>query len=169
MTNWQVHHGEILDLQADGLICSANVQLNLSGGVGGAILQRYGNEMQTLLHQYLRDRGLNHVAPGECVVTSACGSPYRAVAHAVAIDGFYDTNAEILERTYRAAFTKLAEHSCRTVVASCLGCGYGRFPSSEFAKVAARIATSNSLELDQVTFVTTNSELADAILSSLIT
>ena len=109
MTLWQVHHGEILDLPADGLICSANVQLNLSGGVGGAILQRYGNEMQTLLHQHLEDRGLRHVLVGECVLMPSCGTPYRAVAHAVAIDGFYDTSAELIEGTYRSAFTKLAE------------------------------------------------------------
>lgn len=38
MTIWAASVGEILDLAADALICSANPQLNLSGGVGGGFL-----------------------------------------------------------------------------------------------------------------------------------
>jgi O-acetyl-ADP-ribose deacetylase len=163
MTHRRIHHGEILDLAADGLNCSANIQLNLSGGVGGAILQRYGNEMQTLLHQYLRDRGIRHVEPGECILTPPCGAHFRVVAHAVAIDGFYDTSADLIERTYQNAFTMLAEHSCSTIVAACLGCGYGRFPASEFAKVIARMAGQSCAGLNQITLVTTNAELSELI------
>jgi hypothetical protein len=40
---WTVKSGNILDENADVLICSANVFLNLSGGVGGAILLRCGD------------------------------------------------------------------------------------------------------------------------------
>lgn len=163
MTRWHVHRGEILEAPADGLVCSANVQLNLSGGVGGAILQRYGNAMQLLLHQYLRDHGLRHVAPGVCVMTPSCGTPFRWIAHAVASDGFCDTNSDVIEQTYQSAFAQLAERGCRTVVASCLGCGYGRFPADEFASVAARIATEEVSRIDQVTLVTTNEELAELI------
>jgi hypothetical protein len=35
MTIWTASVGEILELSAEAVICSANPQLNLSGGVGG--------------------------------------------------------------------------------------------------------------------------------------
>ena len=50
---WLVRGGDILDVSADVLICSANVYLNLSGGVGGAFLLRYGTSMQDALQDYL--------------------------------------------------------------------------------------------------------------------
>lgn len=163
MTIWKLKHGEILDLPADGLICSANVQLNLSGGVGGAILLRYGDEMQRWLHDSLRVKKLKYLRPGECVIAPPCGTPYKAVAHAVAIDGFYETSAEVIEQTYDQALLGLADLGCRSIVAACLGCGYGRFPASEFAKVIACVSQKVHPGIDQVTLVTTNSEIVDAL------
>lgn len=163
MTTWKLKHGEILDVKADALLCSANVQLNLSGGVGGAILLQYGDEMQRWLHDFLREKKLKYLRPGECVITPPCGMPYKAVAHAVAIDGFYDTSPELVERTYELALRELANLECRTVVAACLGCGYGRFPAGEFAKVMADVARKVHTSVDRVTLVTTNSEIIDAL------
>ena len=53
---WSLKHGDLLDEPADVLVCSANVFLNLSGGVGGAFLLRYGGQMQEELHRYLAQR-----------------------------------------------------------------------------------------------------------------
>ena len=39
---WTLKRGDILAEQADALVCSANVLLNLSGGVGGEILLSRG-------------------------------------------------------------------------------------------------------------------------------
>src|SRR6476659_2886089 len=89
---WQLHHGDILDVPADVLVCSANVYLTLSGGVGGALLLRYGPEMQAVLSRHLADRVLRHVERGSVVEAPPCGSPYRAVIHAVAVDGFYESS-----------------------------------------------------------------------------
>ena len=62
---WTVKQGDILNKKADVLICLANVSLNLSGGVGGEILRRYGDDMQQELHVYLAKRGLPCVTPGD--------------------------------------------------------------------------------------------------------
>lgn len=126
-------------------------------------MHRFGNEMQSVLHQRLKELGRPNVAPGECILTPPCGTPFRAVVHAVAIDGFYDTSRELIEHTYDAAIAKLAEQSCRTIVAACLGCGYGRFPAIEFVKVVSRLARKPFPALDKITLATTNSDLAEAI------
>jgi O-acetyl-ADP-ribose deacetylase len=163
VTRWSVSHADILDITADGLLCSGNPSLNLSGGVGGAILLRYGSAMQTFLQDQLRAQGIRTVPPGTVVLSPPFGLPHRAVAHAVAIDVFYETNATLICATYQKALAQLAAEGCRTIAAACLGCGYGRFPPAEFAAVARRLFASNLPNLDQVTLTTTNRELAEAL------
>jgi O-acetyl-ADP-ribose deacetylase (regulator of RNase III) len=53
---WTIKHGNIIDESADALICSANVMLNLSGGVGADLLGRYGLAMQKELHEIVNAR-----------------------------------------------------------------------------------------------------------------
>ena len=78
----------------------------------------------------------------------------------MAIDVFYETNADLIWSTYQTAFAQLAAAGCRTVAASCLGCGYGRFPVADFISVARRLFASDISNVDQVTLATTNRELA---------
>ncbi len=167
MIKWQVIHGDLLDISADGLICSANPNLNLSGGVGGAFSMRYGGEMQEFLHAHLREQKLRVVPPGTVVISPGFSSPFPHVAHAVAIDVFYDTNAELILQTYFTAIQQLAAAGCRSIAAACLGCGYGRCPEAEFLKSIERlIATliATPLEnVDHITLATTNEALADSL------
>ena len=167
MTRWLVQNVDILDATGDGVICSANPSLNLSGGVGGAFLLRYGNEMQERLHRHLNMLGSKFVEPGTVVITPSCGTPFRAIAHAVAIDGFYDTSAELITRTYRTAIEKLAEQKCRNLIAACLGCGYGRCSTDEFMKSILALVAQHFDFIDTVTFATTNNDLASTIATGL--
>jgi O-acetyl-ADP-ribose deacetylase (regulator of RNase III) len=163
MTRWSVRHADLLDIVADGLLCSANPSLNLSGGIGGAILLKYGDAMQTFLHEQLRAQGVRTVPPGTVVLSPPFGLPHRDVAHAVAIDVFYETNADLIWSTYQTAFAQLSAAGCRSIAASCLGCGYGRFPPADFAAVARRLFATDIPNVDQVTLATTNRELAEAL------
>lgn len=163
MTRWQVEQGDLLDSNAEGLICSANPHLNLSGGVGGAFGLRYGDEMQTFLHGVLRERGVPFLSPGQSVVAPPCGSTFKAVAHAVSIDGFYDTDVETILRTYDGAIKQLAEVGCKSIAAACLGCGYGRVSEKEFAAVSRVLFLRRYRELETVTLITTNGKLAEVI------
>jgi O-acetyl-ADP-ribose deacetylase (regulator of RNase III) len=163
MTRWYVSIADILDAEADGLICSANPNLNLSGGVGGAFLLRYGTEMQDFLHDHLRSTGQKFIEPGNSVVAPPSGSTYKAVAHAVAIDAFYDTDCEFIRSAYKNAISQLAAASCRTIVAACLACGYGRCSIANFIESIEPLIATPYSNVDTVTLVTTNAELAAAI------
>jgi len=99
----KVKQGDILQEPADVLICSANVSLNLSGGVGGEILRRFGDAMQKELHEFLMQKGIRHVQPGSVIRTSGHGTHFSTVLHAVAIDGFYDSNPELIRTAVRKA------------------------------------------------------------------
>ncbi|MFN0016934.1 MAG: macro domain-containing protein [Pirellulaceae bacterium] len=163
MTQWRVSQGDILDTDADGLICSANPSLNLSGGVGGAFLLRYGLSMQEFLHEYLRSSQRRFVEPGEAVLAPPCGSRFKAVTHAVAIDALYETNDVWIRAAYESAFRQLAAASCKSIAAACLGCGYGKYPVERFIESIRLLAANSIAGVEVVTLVTTNSDLAGAL------
>lgn len=163
MTRWYVSQADILGTEAEGLICSANPSLNLSGGVGGAFLLRYGTEMQQFLHSHLRSTGQRFIEPGRAVLAPPCGSPYKAVAHAVAIDGFYDTNCNFIRSAYEDAIDQLAKVSCQTIAAACLACGYGRCTIEKLIEAVKPLVSKPYPTVETITLVTTNTELADAI------
>ena len=148
---WSVYYGDLLDVPAEGLVCSANVFLNLSGGVGGAFLLRHGPAMQDLLHRYLADRSIRHVGRGEVIAMPSCGSPYRVVLHAIAVDGFYDSSPEIVTAVTRAALRRAAGLSIRTVALAALATGYGRMSMSDYARGLSPILREEFPPIEQVT------------------
>lgn len=135
---WRIHVGDLLDMPADVLVCSANVQLNLSGGAGGAFAMRYGPGMQEALHSYLVKLGQPFVEPGTVVEMPPCGSPYRAVLHAVAADAVYNTSVEVVETAVCQSLRRAAAWDARTVALTSLGTGYGRLSMPQFAIVVGR-------------------------------
>lgn len=163
MTEWMASCGDLLDATADALICSANPQLNLSGGVGGAFGLRYGNGMQAYLHQWLASHNRPYIDPGEVVVAPSCGSPFRVVVHAAAIDAFYDTSAEVIRVAYENAFAAIADSDCRNVAAACLACGYGRASIEMFLAAIRPLFHQTLRGIDRIAFVSRDSELVGAI------
>lgn len=93
----------------------------------------------------------------------ACGSPFFAVAHAVAIDAFYDTTPETILNAYHDAIVQLAGRGCATIAAACLGCGYGRLATPVFADIVRELFARNYTDVESVTLTTTNAELFAAI------
>jgi O-acetyl-ADP-ribose deacetylase (regulator of RNase III) len=136
---WAIQHGNILDEPADVLICSANVFLNLSGGVGGEILLRHGGEMQRELRRYLAEHRLNFVRQGEVVACGPCGTPYKAVLHAVAVDGFYGSSPQVVRAVVARGLALAASLGAARVALTALATGYGRMTMADFARGLAPV------------------------------
>src|SRR4051794_41344277 len=136
--HWQIRHGDILDEPADVLICSANPFLTLSGGVGGALLLRYGSSLQSELNEYLAQRGRRFLDRGSVVVTEPPNTPYRAIIHAVAVNGFYESSPEVITGVTRAALGAAADLGARTIALTALATGYGRLTLGRFGQGLAR-------------------------------
>lgn len=130
---WVLRQTDILDEPADVLVCSANPYLNLSGGVGGAFLLRYGDEMQQELHSYLSQNNMRYVERGQVVPMPPCGSPYKAVFHAVGVDAFYDSSAEVVTTVTQKALRMADELRASKVALAAIATGYGRLSLEEFA------------------------------------
>jgi len=133
-TKWLLKCGNILDEPADVLVCSANVSLNLSGGVGAELLGRYGPAMQTVLHNALRMRTPRAAQRGEIVECRMNDLPYIAVLHAVTMDGWYETTARIVRETVSAALHKARSLGAKKVALSALATGFGNMTLADFAE-----------------------------------
>jgi O-acetyl-ADP-ribose deacetylase (regulator of RNase III) len=145
-----IKQGDILDEPADVLVCSANVFLNLSGGVGGELLLRYGDAMQRELRRYLGDRRLAFVQQGEVISVGACGTPYRAVLHAVAVDGFYESSAPVVESVTTKSLQMAAALGARKVALTALATGYGRMALADFARGLVPVLAREFPPVDEV-------------------
>src|SRR6185436_18125881 len=131
---WTLKTGNIADESADVLVCSANPHLTLSGGVGADLLARYGSAMQTALEQVVRQRTPHFIPQGEVVPYSDTTLPYRAVLHAVAIDGWYNSSPQIIEQTVATALRMAAGYAAGRVALTALATGFGRLSLGQFAE-----------------------------------
>lgn len=132
MARWSVEMGDILDVRADALVCSANPYLNMSGGVGGAFLLRYGPEMQSALHSILAEKGRRHLPQGTVVVTPPCGSPYRLVLHAIAVNVSYESSVQVIEKVVCECLKLAARAGAHSIAIPLLATGYGKLGPTDF-------------------------------------
>ena len=140
----------ILDIPADVLICSANVMLNLTGGVGADIVARYGIEMQAELHEMLEKRSPKSANPGEVFVCRTSNLPYTAVLHAVAVDPLYHSSPELIELTVEKSLNIASELGARTVALTALASGFGNLTLDDFSKGVKPLLSRNYPPIDEL-------------------
>lgn len=167
MTRWTITHGDILDRQAEVLICSANVFLTLSGGVGGALLQRYGDALQHELNQHLKSRSIRHVAQGEVVRTSSGGAPYLAILHAVTVDGMYRSSPDVVVSVVRRSLAVASVEGAKTVALAALATGYGRLPIRDFAEALLPLVGQPHGNIEEICVCLRHPDQADVVQSVL--
>src|SRR3954447_16214622 len=96
----EVPAGDGFDVPADVLVATANPWLQMTGGVNLAIMVRpRGEHVYEELQRHLRDAGQRHVEPGTVVRTGPGPLPVKHILHAVAIDRWYDSSAELVAAT----------------------------------------------------------------------
>ena len=149
-TRWVLKQKNILDEPADALVCSANVNLMLSGGVGADLLARYGAAMQQALEAKLRMRSPHCAQRGEVISYSGPEMPYKVVLHAVAIDGWYASSPEIITEVVRRALNMAAEYEAKKVALTVLATGFGRLTLAEFAKGLRPLLREQFITIEEV-------------------
>lgn len=147
---WLLKQKNILDEPADVLVCSANVHLTLSGGVGAGLLARYGTAMQAALHNGLQTRTPHCAQRGDVIPYSGPEVPYRLVLHAVAIDGWYDSTPQVVADVTRRALRMAAECGARTVALTALATGFGRLTLAQFAEGIRPLLNETFPPIEQV-------------------
>lgn len=165
-TKFTIEVGDLTTFCGDGLICSANSDLNLSGGVGGAFGLKFGDSMQKDLRRWQEIHQKRLLSVGEIVSTDGNGWPFRHVLHCVAVDTFYNTDVQIVTKLYQDALVEMNRNECQSVFAACLGCGYGRLSNEQFCEVYQLVKNDLYTNLQSVQFVTRDRELVEYIENS---
>ncbi len=147
MINVNFKVGDIIEEVTDGLVCSGNVQLNMSGGINGELLLRGGNNMQVQLHQKLKDLSKNFVEPGFAMRIGPEPFHFKTIVYTVAIDGFYDSSVELVEKALINALSIIEQDCCSTVSIPALATGYGPLSYQDFG-----IALKRCLEVKNWNF-----------------
>lgn len=150
--NVVITSGDILAVPAETLICSANVGLRLTGGVGGAIRLKFGDtvadRIQADLESHLKSRGMANAKVTDVVPTAGTGTPFQTILHAVAIDGAYDSSVEIIRQTVAKA---LVLCSTPNVSLAALATGYGRMTVKQFGQAIAPLLRGERSPIQKLT------------------
>lgn len=155
--------GDLLNESADVIVCTANPQLNMSGGVNGAILLRGGEAIQAELHEYLKQSGQRTVAPGTVVRTSRGPLNATHLLHAVAVDVFYGSSVELVKQTLDGVFELAAELEAKTIAMPSLATGYGPLTIAEFGLALRGAMREERPPIEQITVVVRTEDYAEQL------
>ena len=131
---------DITKMQADAIVNAANTDLQMGGGVCGAIFHAAGpRELQAVCDK---------VAPirtGEAAITPGFALPAKYVIHAAG-PVYRHWNAEQNERLLRSAYTSslrlAAEHGCESIAFPLISSGIYGYPKDEALRVATTAVTA---------------------------
>jgi O-acetyl-ADP-ribose deacetylase (regulator of RNase III) len=133
---------DILDLDVDVIVNSANPSLLAGGGVCGAIHRAAGPELEAAA------KPLGPLKPGEAVVTDGFGLKAKFVIHAVAPRYMHGTADE--ERQLQSAYATALQLASRlkgveSIAFPSMGTGIYRWPLEKAAELAVEVLLQSPL------------------------
>jgi len=127
--------GDLVEQEVDAIVNAANNDLQLGGGVAGAIRRAGGPSIQDECDA----RGSINV--GEAAITGAGKLRARHVIHAASMSLGGRTTRETLKSSMRNAFALATQHEVATIAIPAVGTGIAGFPIDECARVMAECLT----------------------------
>jgi O-acetyl-ADP-ribose deacetylase (regulator of RNase III) len=146
----QVLQGDLTTQQVDAIVNAANNDLQLGGGVAGAIARAGGPQIQEEC-----DR-IGRIELGEAAMTSGGRLPARHVIHAASMRLGSRTTAENLRRSTARSLELASQHGLHSIAFPAIGTGIARFPMEECARVMVEEVAKrarNKSSLTEVRFV----------------
>ena len=155
----EVIEGDLTTQDVDAIVNAANNDLQLGGGVAGAIARAGGAEIQKEC-----DR-IGTIAVGDAAITGGGKLKARHVIHAASMHLGGRTTAEALRASTRRSLELARERKLHSIAFPAVGTGIARFPLEDCARIMieevathARAGTS----LTEVRFVLFGEDAADA-------
>ncbi len=137
--------GDLTEMDVDAIVNAANNDLQLGGGVAGAIRRKGGDAIQRECDV------IGSVPVGGAAITTGGNLRARFVIHAASMQLGGATSARALKASTAHSLRIAAEKKLRSIAFPAVGTGIAGFPLSECAKimlaeVAAHLRTPTSLE-----------------------
>jgi O-acetyl-ADP-ribose deacetylase (regulator of RNase III) len=128
----EIRQGDITDLDVDAIINAANNDLQLGGGLAGAIRRKGGPRIQAECDQ------IGTIPVGGAAITSGGSLKARHVIHAASMQLGGSTTAHALRSSTAHALRIAAQRGLKTIALPAVGAGIGGFPMRECAEIMLR-------------------------------
>jgi len=142
--------GDLVEQEVDAIVNAANNDLQLGGGVAGAIRRAGGPEIQDERDAH------GSVQVGEAAITGAGKLRARYVIHAASMALGGRTTRGSLRSSMDDVFRLAHQHQVETIAVPAVGTGIAGFPIDECARVMAEslnAALSGGWQATEVRFV----------------
>jgi O-acetyl-ADP-ribose deacetylase (regulator of RNase III) len=154
-----IRRGDITDMDVDAIVNAANNDLQLGGGLAGAIRRKGGPRIQAECDE------IGAIPVGGAAITSGGNLKARHVIHAASMQLGGATSAQSLRSSTAHALRIAAQKGLKTVALPAIGAGIGGFPMAECAEIMLREAAKHfegPTSIEKITFVLFDAEALSA-------
>jgi O-acetyl-ADP-ribose deacetylase len=145
-----IRQGDLTEMDADAIVNAANNDLQLGGGVAGAIRRKGGPRIQTECNQ------IGTIPVGGAAITSGGDLKARHVIHAASMELGGRTSAHALRSSTAHSLRIAAQNGLKTIAFPAVGTGIAGFPLRECAEIMLREAAKHlegPTSLEKIHFV----------------
>jgi O-acetyl-ADP-ribose deacetylase len=125
----EILQGDLTEMDVDAIVNAANNDLQLGGGVAGAIRRKGGSTIQAECDQ------IGTVPVGGAAVTTGARLKARYVIHAASMQLGGKTTAHALRSSTAHALRIAAQNNLKTIAFPAVGTGIAGFPLRECAEI----------------------------------
>jgi O-acetyl-ADP-ribose deacetylase (regulator of RNase III) len=159
-----IQQGDLTDMDTDAIVNAANNDLQLGGGVAGAIRRKGGEEIRRECDE------IGSIPVGYAAITGGGKLKARYVIHAASMQLGGKTTAAALGNSVAHSLRIASERGLKTIAFPAVGTGIPGFPMEECAsimlnEVARHLKTETSLE--KIYFVLFDDRACDVFTRSL--
>jgi O-acetyl-ADP-ribose deacetylase len=146
----EILQGDLTEMDTDAIVNAANNDLQLGGGVAGAIRRRGGPKIQAECDE------IGPVPVGGAAITSGGNLKARYVIHAASMQLGGATSAQSLRSSTAHSLRIAAQKGLKTIAFPAIGTGIAGFPMRECAEIMLRETAKHfegSTSIEKVYFV----------------
>ena len=146
----QIIEGDLTEMDVDAIVNAANNDLQLGGGVAGAIRRKGGPEIQKECDE------IGQVPVGGAAITTGGKLKARFVIHAASMQLGGKTSAHSLRSSTAHSLRIAAQKRLKTIAFPAVGTGIAEFPIRECAEIMLREVAKHfdqPTSLEKVSFV----------------
>jgi O-acetyl-ADP-ribose deacetylase len=133
----EIQEGDLTEMSADAIVNAANNDLQLGGGVAGAIRRKGGPKIQAECNE------IGMIPVGGAAITSGGDLKARHVIHAASMELGGRTSAQALRSSTAHSLRIAAQNGLKTIAFPAVGTGIAAFPVRECADIMLREAAKH--------------------------
>lgn len=146
----QIEQGDLTEMDTDAIVNAANNDLQLGGGVAGAIRRKGGPKIQAECNE------IGTIPVGGAAITTGGDLKARHVIHAASMELGGRTSAHALRSATAHSLRIAAQHGLKTIAFPAVGTGIAGFPVRECAEIMLREAAKHlegTTSIEKIDFV----------------